>query len=270
VGNEAFAQAPKLSAAQRAASEVRAELKHRALRAACAVVVPSQRTARELRLLHGIQATVVRGCLPAALLYDAADQLAQPNDPSANPGRTSMHAYGTSGPIVLSVCRLEPVKRVDLLLRAFAIARRDVTDATLIIAGTGSDEARLRALASELELDGCVRFAGYVPENKLWELYAAADVLAAPAMADFIIAPYEAMAMGCRVVWTTEMETDPSIERSGQVFVAPPEATAFARAIIDALRAHDGKRADLRGMTWESRGERLEQLLDHVTTKAAA
>jgi glycosyltransferase involved in cell wall biosynthesis len=259
-GNEAFVHAPRLTTSRRVAAELRAELKHHALRAASAIVVPSQRTARELRLLHGVEATVVRGCLPSDLLERAT--IASPRDRE--------HVRDTGNRVVLSVCRLEPVKRIDLLLRAFALVRGDVPDATLIIAGTGSDEPRLRALASELQLDCAIEFAGYVAEDALWDVYASADVLAAPAMADFIIAPYEAMAMGCRAVWTTEMETDPAIERSGQVFVAPPEAGAFARAIVDAIRAPSHTRADLRGMTWEARGERIESLLDAVTMKVAA
>jgi glycosyltransferase involved in cell wall biosynthesis len=172
--------------------------------------------------------------------------------------------------VVLSVCRLEPVKRVDLLIRAFARVRREVPAATLVIAGKGSDAARLERLVHALTLDECVRFAGYVPEEDLWSYYAAADVLAAPAMADFIIAPYEAMAMGCRAVWTTEMETDPAIEASGQVFVAAPDEASFAEAIVDALRAPADRRADLRGMTWEVRGERIESLFACVAGRVAA
>jgi glycosyltransferase involved in cell wall biosynthesis len=232
-------------------------IKHRALRGARAVIVPSQRTARELRLLHGVQATVVRGCLPSALIereHDPATVL--PAERRANS--------------VLSVCRLEPVKRIDLLLRAFAAVRREVADATLTVAGTGSDEQRLRALAAEMNLgDDAVTFAGYVAERDLWRHYASAKVLAAPAMADFIIAPYEAMAMGARVVWTTEMETDPAIDGSGQVFVAPPEEAAFAAAIVRALRSGGAPRADLRAMTWEARGARVDALITRVLEKAA-
>jgi glycosyltransferase involved in cell wall biosynthesis len=261
-GNEAFARAPRVSARRRVEAEVRAVLKDRALRGARAVVVPSHRTARELRLLHGVEATVVRGCLPATLLESAELR-------AGAPGRTAMR-LSKSGASVLSVSRLEPVKRIDLLLRAFAIVRRSVPESQLVIAGTGSEERQLRGLSTELGLDGCARFLGYVAEDELWELYASADVLAAPAMADFVIAPYEAMAMGCRAVWTTEMETDAAIEASGQVFVAPPEDAAFARAIVDALRAPVGRRADLRSMTWEARAERLEALLEDVAVKAAA
>ena len=261
-GYGAFEVERKLAPRQRIAVEARTALKHRALRDARAIVVPSQRTVRELRLLHGVEATVVRGCLPSSLLESAHGS---PQDVAAERREN----------IVLSVCRLEPVKRIDLLLRSFAIVRRQVADARLIIGGTGSDEARLKALAVELALDDCVRFAGYVPESDLWHYYSAAKVLAAPAMADFIIAPYEAMAMGARAVWTTEMETDPAIEASGQVFVAAPEERAFADALVRALRVRDASRgpyaarADLRWMTWEARGEQIEDVIIEAAGRAA-
>ncbi len=257
-GYQAFARTPAQPLTRRLVIEARTALKHRALRAARAVVVPSLRTAQELRLLHGVEATVVRGCLPGAVLSAEAGVW---HDPVPVERRANS---------VLSVCRLEPVKRIDLLLRAFAIVRHEVPDATLTIAGTGSAEARLVALTRELSLDGCVTFAGYVPESDLWRHYGAARVLAAPAMADFVIAPYEAMAMGARAVWTTEMETDPAIEASGQVFVAAPEERAFAAAIVRALRATDTRRADLRCMTWNSRGERIESVIAAVREQAAA
>jgi glycosyltransferase involved in cell wall biosynthesis len=171
--------------------------------------------------------------------------------------------------LILSVCRLERQKRVDLLIRAFAYVRAAHPDAKLIIAGTGAEQTRLEALMRELSLGDAIAFAGYIPDSALWDYYAAADVLAAPAMADFIIAPYEAMALGCKAVWTTEMETDPEIEVSGQAFVAAPEERAFAQAIIDAIAAPSA-RADLRHMTWEARAERIEHVYGAAATERRA
>jgi glycosyltransferase involved in cell wall biosynthesis len=248
-----------LSAAphRRAIAEARTWLKDRALRSARAVVVPSERTAHELRLLHGIDATVVRGCLPASLLERPRQRTLRetlaPNDE----------------PLVLSVSRLEPQKRVDLLIRAFALLRHDVPDARLVIAGKGSEAGRIGALVRELGLIECVQLVGYVPDSELWDYYGAADVLAAPAMADFVIAPYEAMALGCKAVWTDENEADGSVLKSGQVFVAKPEPRAFANAIVNALRA-PAARADLQHMTWEARADRIERVYGGASSERPA
>jgi glycosyltransferase involved in cell wall biosynthesis len=246
-GYEELAAVTSVEPRRRVLAEARTFLKHHALGDARAVIVPSQRTLRELRMLHGVEATVVRGCLPSSLL-----------------ARSLAVSPASVAPMVLSVCRLERVKRIDLLLHAFARARGEAPESRLVIAGKGPDLSRLRSITTTLSLDDCVEFAGYVPERQLWQLYATADVLAAPAMADFNIAPYEAMAMGCNVVWTNEMETDLDIESSGQVFVAAPDEASFARAISDALRAPRGRRADLRNMTWDARAERVDALVQQA------
>jgi glycosyltransferase involved in cell wall biosynthesis len=251
-GYAAFAEPPRMGLRRRIESELRTALKHRALRDAMAVIVPSERTVRELRLLHGVEATVVRGCLPASVLRECVS-----------------HARASS-PLVLSVCRLDAVKRIDLLLRAFPRVLREVPDARLDIAGKGPERERLESLARALGIAGRVRFLGYVPEDALWECYARADVFAAPAMADFNIAPYEALAAGCKTVWTTEMETEASIEASGRVFVAAPEEEAFARAIIDALRAPSGAPIDLSAMTWDGRARKLDAIYEGLASGVAA
>lgn len=232
---------------RRAVAEVWTLLKHLALRRAHAVIVPSDRTRRELHLLHGVEATVVRGCLTEDVVRS-----------TSRPEPAEIAAPGV--PVVLSVCRLEPVKRVDLLIRAFPRVLQAVPDAVLVVVGRGSQLEPLKALAASLGVDGAVSFAGYVPDVELPRYHAAADVFAAPAMADYAIAPYEALARGCRVVWTTEMEMLPDVMASGALFVAPPEEEAFASAVVDALRAPRPSPVNLNSMTWESRNRRISEL----------
>lgn len=74
----------------------------------------------------------------------------------------------------LYVGRLAPEKGVDLLLEAFA-----GVDGTLVVAGSGPDEDRLRAVAPDR-----TRFLGNVERNDLPEWYAAADVLVLPSLSE--------------------------------------------------------------------------------------
>ncbi len=49
-------------------------------------------------------------------------------------------------------------------------------------------------------------FTGFIPSDEVWGYVAAADVFVAPATADFNIAPYEALALGRKVVVSDELE----------------------------------------------------------------
>lgn len=63
--------------------------------------------------------------------------------------------------LLVTVTRLEPQKRLEHAIRAFAIASKKVPDARFDIYGTGSEKSKLKALVGELELTGKVRFAGF-------------------------------------------------------------------------------------------------------------
>jgi glycogen(starch) synthase len=63
---------------------------------------------------------------------------------------------------VLSLARLAPEKRLDRLVDAFALLAGRHPEATLTLAGTGPLGDALRRQVAELDLDGRVRFPGFV------------------------------------------------------------------------------------------------------------
>jgi glycosyltransferase involved in cell wall biosynthesis len=73
-------------------------------------------------------------------------------------------------PTVLYLGRLKAYKRVDKLIEAFAEVRERVPDAVLEIAGTGDALGSLEALAKRLNLNGSVRFRGFVDDDRKREL----------------------------------------------------------------------------------------------------
>jgi len=80
-------------------------------------------------------------------------------------------------PLLVWLGRVEPYKRVDLFLRALVEVRRRVPDLRAVIVGDGSALAELRALASSLGLDDCVRFAGFVAADEKVRLLQQAHAL---------------------------------------------------------------------------------------------
>lgn len=90
----------------------------------------------------------------------------------------------------LSVGRLVPYKRVDLI-----IASANVLKLPLTIAGSGQEEKRLRAMAGPT-----VNFLGRVSEDALPALYASAKAVLFPTHEDAGIVPLEAQACGTPVI----------------------------------------------------------------------
>lgn len=68
----------------------------------------------------------------------------------------------------LAVARLAPEKRMELIIRAFAVAKHQLKDATLTIVGDGSSRPALERLADTKVEDGSVRFVGYQADPATW------------------------------------------------------------------------------------------------------
>jgi glycosyltransferase involved in cell wall biosynthesis len=239
---------------QRAQVEAKALLTSLAVRKARVVLNWSARAAEEVKSVYGVDSVVLKGCIPDAF-------------PTFVPRSSIRQVLGIQDDrrIVLSVSRLDAIKRVDLLIRAFDILKRSRPDAVLVIVGIGPDEPRLRALASQVSTTDII-FAGYVPDETLWHFYATSDVFVTPALADFNIAPYEALALGCRVVWSTEMDPDEWLGRSAAVLAAEPSPAAFAAAIAQTLSTPERATVDMTPYLWSYRYERLASLFDSAAT----
>lgn len=96
---------------------------------------------------------------------------------------------------VLAVGRLIPRKGFDRLLHAAAVARNEVPQLTVRIAGSGPEEPALKALAAGLGVP--TDFLGFVDQPDLPAVYAEADAFAFPTLLDpFGIVLLEAAASG--------------------------------------------------------------------------
>ncbi len=107
-------------------------------------------------------------------------------------------------PRIISIRSLEPVYDIETLLRAAAIVLGPFPHAEFVIAGDGSERARLEALAKDLGVANSIRFIGKISAEQAPLELAAADVYVSTSLSDSGLAAStaEAMASGLPVVVT--------------------------------------------------------------------
>jgi glycosyltransferase involved in cell wall biosynthesis len=161
---------------------------------------------------------------------------------------------GPMGRHLLSVGRLEAVKRVDLAIRAMAQAPESVS---LNVAGTGTRRAELESLAGSLGLSHRVHFLGEVDDDELIELYSEAlGVIFPPYDEDYGYVTLEAFLSGKPVITTTDAggPTEFVVDGvNGRVTAPSPEALGDAIGFLAA----DSRRAAALG---EAGNERARQI----------
>ncbi|MEZ5319382.1 MAG: glycosyltransferase family 4 protein [Vicinamibacterales bacterium] len=187
-----------------------------------------------------------------------------PAEPLYHPPRLAGRLHGgPMEPYILSVGRLEAVKRVDLAVAAMAHAPAGLS---LRVAGTGTQDAAVRALAESLGVADRVRFLGAVSDDDLIALYAGAlGVIFPPYDEDFGYVTLEAF-LSSRPVITTDDAGGPNefVVDGENGFVCPPDPVALggAMARLDADRRRaaamgEAGRARAAAVTWSGVIERL-------------
>ena len=150
---------------------------------------------------------------------------------------------GVGPPVVLSAASLVPAKGHDIAIRAL----ERLPDWTLVIAGDGSERARLGALEKSLGLESRVRFLGSVAHQEMVKIYNAADALVlASEREGWPNVLLESLACGTPVVASAvwgipEIVTDPA---AGSL-VATRRPADFADA-LECLRHHGPDRRSTR------------------------
>jgi glycosyltransferase involved in cell wall biosynthesis len=136
---------------------------------------------------------------------------------------------GPYGDYLLSVGRLESVKRVDLLVRAMRHADRPLR---LVIVGDGTQRQNIERVAAEIEALDRVTFLGSVSDDTLIDLYAGALAVAYPPFdEDFGYVTLEAFLARKPVVTCTDSGGPNEFVRDEvNGFVCPPTPEALAAA----------------------------------------
>ena len=170
---------------------------------------------------------------------------------------------GPYGDYVLFVGRLEPLKRLDLVLRALALGNPGIR---LVVAGDGPLRADLEREAREAGVDDRVQFHGWVGDDLLIDLYAGAlATVYAPFDEDYGYVTLESFLAGKPVITTSDAGGPLEfVEHDVNGLVCEPTAGSLAAAIdqlaADTRRAAalgDAGRARAQAVTWDGVIEKL-------------
>ena len=180
--------------------------------------------------------------------------------------------------VILYVGRVEPLKGIDILVRAVPLLECADNLRLLIVGGNPSGDAergRLESMAESLGIRDSVTFTGPVPQDRLPAYYSAADVFVLPSHAEsFGLAALEAMACGTPVVVSRVGGLKTFVENGKTGYLAPwrcPESFAQRLDMLLAnphLRHAMGRAAREKAlrMGWSHVADRT---LDHYDSMAS-
>ena len=204
----------------------------RSVRLADAVIINSESLRSEVLRYLNVDPAKLR------LINEAVDHdIFKPDD--IDLARTYVASYGVTKPYVLFVSSLWKYKNCDGLLRAWKIARNELSGRQLAIVGAGRDEkyvAELHALVAELGIGDDVVFVGGVPLEETVDFYRAADAFVYPSLNETFGLPIlEAMACGCPVV-TSDVSAMPETAGGAALLADPKAPESLAGAIVKAAQ----------------------------------
>jgi glycosyltransferase involved in cell wall biosynthesis len=144
--------------------------------------------------------------------------------------------FGLSGSTITYAGRLGPEKNIDILLRAVAALRDQGVVAELAIAGHGSHEPILRALAKELRIDPQIRFFQTLAQDELARLLRISDAFAIMSTSETqSMVLLQAMASGLPVVAANTRALPEFVTPANGLLVDPHDVTQLTQALADLL-----------------------------------
>ena len=166
----------------------------------------------------------------------------------------------------------------DVLIKAFKTISKEVTDAVLLLVGSGREKESLEKLVNELGLEEKVIFTGNVDHSLIKEYYALIDLFVVPRRRDYAadlvtpLKPYEAMGMKIPLLMSDRAALKEIIgEDRGFIFKTEDEED-LANVAISCLndqseckrRANIAHEWLIANRTWEMNAEIYKQLYSEL------
>jgi 1,2-diacylglycerol 3-alpha-glucosyltransferase len=143
-------------------------------------------------------------------------------------------------PILLSVGRVAPEKRLDFLIDAFTRIADQFPDARLVFAGAGSSLDDLKLHAAATKVNGRIHFLGMVDRAKLPDiLHDSTIFLSASTTEVHPISVIEAIASGLPMLAVEDEAFEGMIEEGKNGYQVPLDVDVFAKKLAGMLQDTD-------------------------------
>jgi glycosyltransferase involved in cell wall biosynthesis len=206
------------------------------LKHAARVICPSESTKQDVVQLRGVAPERI-----SVVPYGVDAQFRPLGDDA--PGRLKAGLPCAPHHVILHVSTGDAYKNVSGTVRVLAALRESGLDISLLRIGKALTDDE-RGLAARLRVEAHIVECGRVSDERLVELYNAADVLLFPSFYEgYGWPPLEAMACGTPVV-TSDVSSLPEVAGGAALLVDPYDPDAIAAGIVRAV-TDEALRADL-------------------------
>lgn len=211
---------------------------------------------------------------PSVIIPDGIDLTEFSNLPAAGRFR-ERYLAGHTGPLVVSIGRLNAKKGLDLLIEAMSRVINRHPSARLAIIGPPDPvnfRERVVSWLKKFNMESGTVVTGAIEPREKLEALADADVFVSSSEAEnFGFSVFEAMASRRPVVVSDTLDYAAEIERAGAGFAAPRDPESFAAAIVkllddQALRAEKGFQGErlAESYSWVHTGLKVERTINSV------
>jgi glycosyltransferase involved in cell wall biosynthesis len=177
--------------------------------------------------------------------------------------------------IIIFVGRLHPIKGVKYLIQAMTMI--NLPEVTLFLVGTGPEEEKLRRLTERLKIENKVIFIGKVPNQKVHQYLALADIFVLPSLSEgFPIVIIEAMSAGLPIVATNCGGSSETITDGINGFLVPPKTSKMIAEKIKVLllnktlrgKMSSNNQRKIKEYQWPNIVRKLEEIYLEILEKA--
>lgn len=182
------------------------------------------------------------------------------------------------GNVILSLGRIEPYKRIDVVVSAMSHIRAAVPDARLVIVGRGAAVPALKRQVERLQLEDAVTFEGFVDEDAKVAHYRTARVFVNPSEKEgWGLTVLEANACGVPAVASDSPGLRDSVRHDETGLLVPHgDVGACADAIVRILgeretwrRLRAGGLAWAATFSWEAVSDQIEAMIWKQAARAS-